>query len=446
MEDYRDLSFWHASLDERITPRDRLQGEVQADVVIVGAGYAGLWTAYYLKILDPALEIAIVEAQFAGFGAAGRNGGWCSLNLSQFESLAQQPETRSQAAEILPFLFDMVDEVGRVTQAENIDCHFHKGGVVHVAISEKQRTRALRTHELFERLGHGEAQSWLEPDDMDRHVRVVGSLGGIRSPHCAVVQPARLVRGLAAVVEAKGVRIYESSPALRIRQGRVDTAAGHVRARSVIIATEGYSGGLAETARLLLPIHAFMIVTEPLPESVFAEIGLDDRPAFADGRLLVTYGQRTLDNRLAFGYGARTHLNGKPRDRFDSGDPLFKTLERILHQLFPVVSDARIEQTWGGPMGATRSLRTFVRHDPESGVGWIGGFLGNGVAATNLGGRAMADLVLGRDSDLSRLSLLVEKGVDPLANQQRWEPAPIPWLGTGMRFRRMYRADKKDVG
>ena len=446
MENYRDLSFWHASLDEQIEPRQPLDGDIQADVVIIGGGYAGLWSAYYLKDRDPGLDVVVLEARFSGFGAAGRNGGWCSLNLSQFESLVRDPDTGAQATDILPHLFDMVDEVGRVAEREGIDCHFHKGGVVHVAVTEKQLRHVHRTHETFDRIGHGAAQAWLTVDEMAAHVNMAGSLGGTFSPHCAVVHPARLARGLASAAVRKGVRLYEQTPATAIRAGIVDTARGRVRADTVVIATEGYSGGLSETARRLLPIHAFMIVTEPLADRVFDEIGLADRPAFADGRLLVTYGQRTRDNRLAFGYGARTYLDGGPRDRFSPSDPLFRTLEEILAKLFPAVRGARIDQTWGGPMGASRSLRSFVRYDTEARIGWLGGFLGNGVAATNLGGRAMADLVLGRQTDLTELSLLVEKDSDPLTRKGRWEPTPVPWMGTEFRFRRMAAADRGDAG
>lgn len=441
------LSFWLKSIEDELSLRPPLRGDDRCDVAIVGAGYAGLWTAYYLKQLDPALDIAIVEAEFAGRGAAGRNGGWCSLDLSNFAGLLRNPETRSRAIELMPYLIDNVYIVGDVVAKEGIDCDFHRGGMAHVAISRPQLDRARKAHELLDSLGLSDVHQWLEAPEMERKVRTANSLGGGFCEHCAVVHPARLARGLADVVERHGVRLFERSSATSITQGRVATPGGTLVADSVILATEGYTEAHAGLpSRRLLPMHSFMTVTEPLDESVFDQIGLANREAFGDYSWLVTYGQRTADNRLAFGYGGRAYANGKPRDVFRAGDPHFEVIQRKLEQQFPVLAGTRYEQSWGGAMGMSRDQTPFVEFDPATSTGWLGGFFGNGVAATNLGGRAMADLVLGRSTDLTGLSLLVRKVELPFQRHSRWQWRPLVWSGAAGTLRSLRRRDQEETG
>lgn len=441
---YADLSFWWRSIGAP-APRPSLTGDVRADIAIVGAGYSGMWTAYYLKELDPGLDIALIDAEVAGFGAAGRNGGWCSLNLPNFEVLAQKPKYRDAAIQIAPHLFDMVEEVGRVCQREGIDAHYQKGGVLHVPITEKQKHHAQAAIDAYAGIGFEEAQVWLGPEEAARHVRIAGALGGVYSPHCAVVHPARLARGLSNVLEQKGVRIFENSPATDVQAGRVTTLHGSLNADKIVVATEGYSRRVRQTEGRLSTIHSFLIVTEPLPQSVFDEIGLDQRQAFADGRGLVTYGQRTADNRIAFGYGASYLLGSRAQDRFSSGDSIFRTLQNILVQLFPVLQGTRIDQCWGGPMGMAVNGQAFVQYDGDQALGWVGGFLGNGVAATNLGGRTMAERLLGQDTERTALTLLNRSG-DPLKAFQAWPPEPLRWIGINSWLKKLRFDDWRDAG
>jgi glycine/D-amino acid oxidase-like deaminating enzyme len=442
------LSFWLRSVEESLSPRRALEGDERADVAIVGAGYAGLWTAYYLKQLDPAMDVAVIEAEIAGRGAAGRNGGWCSLDLANFAGLLRHPETQSRAIELMPNLIDSVYTVGDVVEKEKIACDFHRGGMAHVAISRPQLDRARKAHGLLDGLGLGAVEHWLEPAEMDRKVKIAGGLGGAFCEHCAVVHPAKLARGLADVIERQGVKVFERSPATSVTSGRVVTRSGTVVADTVILATEGYTeahaGGLP--ARRLLPMHSFMTVTEPLEESVFEQIGLADREAFGDYSWLVTYGQRTADNRLAFGYGGRTYPDGKPRDVFRAGDRHFRLIQRKLEQQFPVLEGTRYEQSWGGAMGMSRDMTPFVEFDPGTSTGWLGGFFGNGVAATNLAGRAMADLVLGRASDLTGLGLLVRRTDRPFDRRARWEWQPLVWSGVAGTLRSLRRRDRQETG
>jgi len=194
------LSFWLASIRDSFPLRPPLVGKHRTDVAIVGAGYTGLWTAYYLKKLDPALDVTVIDAAFAGRGAAGRNGGWCSLDFANYLALLQNPRTRSRAIDLMPHLTRMVDIVADVIHAEHIDCDFHKGGLVHVAVSPAHLQRARALHDEFERAGFGDIHRWLDRSQMEERVRMAGCLGGVFSPHGAVLQPAKLARGLADAV------------------------------------------------------------------------------------------------------------------------------------------------------------------------------------------------------------------------------------------------------
>ena len=418
---YRHVSFWLDSLPEPVLPRAPLDGDADADVAIVGAGFSGLWTAYYLKQLRPALRVAVLEAEVAGYGASGRNGGWCVGLLAGVEGLLHRPERRDQALALQRATTDAVDEVGRVAAAEGIDCHYRKGGAVRVAVNGAQ-LHAL--HEFWDPLAPIFAPGdlrWLEPADCDAHVRMRGARGGFWFRHCAALHPARLARGLASCVERLGVRIYERSPVTRIESGRAQTACGVLRAGIVVRATEAYTAQLRDHERALVPLHSWMIATEPLPDATWKEIGLERAETFGDGRGITTYGQRTADGRIAFGGMGSYYYGSGIRSSFPAEHPNFRALEGILRELVPAVRDARITHHWGGALGVPRDSRTRVGVDRERGFAWIGGYVGEGVAASNLAGRTLAELLAGEQTERTELSL-----VAPFARD--WEPEPLRWL------------------
>ncbi|MBW2280455.1 MAG: FAD-dependent oxidoreductase [Deltaproteobacteria bacterium] len=420
--DYGSLSLWLASLDDPLAPRAPLQGVEEADVAIVGAGFSGLWTAYYLSGLRPDLHIAIVEAEIAGFGASGRNGGWATGGLSGIEGLLARPDRRERGLALQRAVFDAVDEIGRVSRAEGIDCDYAKGGSIHVARTQAQ-LEASRGH-LAQAAEWGLGPSdyeWLEPEACARHARIAGTLGGAFTPHCAALDPARLARGLAACVEARGVRIFEQSPVGSIAPGEVVARGGRVRARIAIRATEAYTGSIAGHARSLVPLHSMMIATEPLPDEVWKQIGLDERQTFGDDRRVVIYGQRTADGRIAFGGRAGYRFGSGIEDSFRADDPRFEQIRRALVGLFPALADVAITHRWGGPLGVPRGWCPSVGLDSKTGLGWLGGYVGQGVAASNLAGRTLADLVAGEQTDRTRLPWVDA----PLGT---WEPEPMRWL------------------
>ena len=421
--DYRSRSLWLDCLtDDALFPRDSLPGDRSVDVAIVGAGFTGLWTAYYLLQRDPALRIAIVEAEIAGFGASGRNGGWCSALLPMdLEAIATR-SGRAGAIAMQRAMFATVDEVGLIAEKEGIDCHFAKGGYTKLALSALQLER-IKGHVAREQSwGFGDDYRVLTRDETRARVGADGVLGGMHTPHCAAIQPARLARGLAAVVERAGASIYERTRVSSIEAHVVHTDHGTLRADHVVRATEGFTSSLAGEQRSIVPLYSLMIATEPLPAAFWDEAGLAERDTFNDGRALIIYGQRTADGRFAFGgRGAPYHFASRVRPAFDQHPRTHAELERILKSLFPAARDARITHTWGGPLGAPRDWYCSVGHHRASGLAWAGGYVGDGVSTTNLAGRTLADLITGTESDLVALPWVGHLSPN-------WEPEPLRWI------------------
>ena len=420
--DYRSLSLWHDTLPGSLGARASLDTDASVDVAIVGAGYTGLWTAYYLAVLEPTLRVAIVESQVAGFGASGRNGGWVVGTLAGMDSRFADPAQREGAIALQHAMFDSVDEIGRIAKRESIDCHYAKGGNITVATEEAHKDALRDDLESWNQMGFGDQDlRWLDPDECAKRLNTSSNYGGLLFSHCAAIHPARLARGLADVVESRGVTIYEQSPAVALEPGCVVTPGGRVRARMVVRATEAYTKTLPGHRRTLMPLHSMMIATEPLPESTWKHIGLGERETFADPRRTVIYGQRTADDRIAFGARGSYHFGSGIRDRFAASDKIFEGVQSTLESLFPILRQHRITHRWGGALGVPRDWRPSVGIDFEKGLAWGGGYVGEGVAAANLAGRTLAELILARDSERVRLPL-----VGP--QSRSWEPEPLRWL------------------
>jgi glycine/D-amino acid oxidase-like deaminating enzyme len=439
-DEYRRLSFWHETAPGTLEPGEPLPGDLDADVAIAGAGYTGLWTAYYLSRADPGLKIAVCERDIAGFGASGRNGGWCSALFPASLGRLERMAGRDAAIAMYRAMQATVDEVGRVTTAEGIDCHWAKGGTVQLARSATQLERAREEVAEERSFGFGEEDLRLLSAAEARDLAAAsGVLGGTFTPHCAAIHPSRLARGLAEVVRRRGVSLFERTPVLRLSPGRLVTGTGTVRARYVIRATEGYTPVLPGLHRALAPVYSLMIATAPLPEDAWAEIGLAGRPTFNDLRHLIIYGQRTADGRLAFGgRGAPYHFGSAVRPSFDRVPAVFNALRRTLAELFPVLGDVKVTHGWGGPLGVPRDWCASVGLDRSAGLGWAGGYVGDGVATTNLAGRTLADLITGTDSEITRLPWVGHRS-------PRWEPEPLRWLGANAGLRAMSWADREEA-
>ena len=443
---YADISLWHETAGDSWEPRASLWGDLDVDVAIVGAGYTGLWTAYYLAEARPDLRIAILEAEVAGFGASGRNGGWCSALFPASLDKVAAGSSREAALAQDRAMRATVDEVIRVAEAEDIDADIAKGGTVTVARTAAQLERARQEVEHARSWGLGEADlSLLDRTEAERRLAATGTLGATFTPDAASIHPAKLVRGLARAVEARCVTIHEQSRVTAIEPHRVLTeAAGVVTAEVVVRATEGYTPTLPGLEREIVPVRSLIIATEPLSDLVWSTIGLEERETFSDGRHLLVYGQRTADDRLVFGGRGAPYSFGSRITHADASD--LRTHQRLmatLTDMFPAVRDRKVTHRWGGVLGIPRDWHASVGYDRTSGLAHAGGYVGDGVATTNLAGRTLRDLVLGTDpgtgtgTDLTALPWVGH--VSP-----RWEPEPLRWLGINAGLRAMSVADAEE--
>ena len=423
---YRSRSFWLEQLDEALTPRPPLSGDTQVDVAILGAGFSGLWTAYYLQARNPGLNIAIFERDIAGFGASGRNGGWCSssfpLTMAEMQRRFGEAAARATYQAMLP----TVDSIGQVAAHEGLAIDFVKGGMLLVAREPHQRAVLEHKQQVYQKLGFPEHFRWLSPDELAERVRIESALGALYSPHCAHLQPAKLARGLAAVLERRGVPIYEQTPVERIRPGRPAsfvTPYGEVRATTLVLAGEAYLAHMAPVKRQILPLYSLIVLTKPLPESTWQQIGWQARECIASSGLILDYLARTADGRLLFGgHGAPYHFGSSISERHEQNQALHETLRQAALQWFPSLRAEDFSHSWGGVFGVSRDWMPTVYYDRDSGIASARGFGGQGVSTSNLAGRTLADLISGQDSELTAL---------PFVNHRSgsWEPEPLRYAG-----------------
>jgi glycine/D-amino acid oxidase-like deaminating enzyme len=434
-----ELSFWWRTLGGAVRTRPPLEGPAEVDVAIVGAGYTGLWTAYYLGRADPTLRIVVLERELAGYGASGRNGGWVSGFFSGPPRVYERAGGRDGFIALQRAMLATVDEVGRVIAEQSIDADFVKGGHLEVALNDAQSQR------LREELQAARANALAEADlrelsqaELSERLRVAGARGATFTPHVARVHPAKLLVGLAAAVERLGVTIHEGTAVAEIRPHQAVTAAGTVSARWVVRATEGYTAGLRGLRRALVPMNSSMIITEPLPDSAWREIGWEGREVLSDAANVYAYLQRTEDGRIAIGgrgapyrFGSRTDVSG------ETAPSTIASLRSKLIEMFPVAAGAELDHAWSGVLGVPRDWCVSIDADPATGLAWAGGYVGEGVGASNLAGRTLRDLLLGERSELTTLPWV---GRAP----RRWEPEPIRWGAIHAVYSLYRRADRSE--
>ena len=425
----RDLSLWWDELGEP-TPRASLNGDLDVDIAIVGGGFTGLWTARSLKEIDRDLRITIIENEVCGFGASGRNGGWASALFAASDAKIARESGAAQAHAMRQAMNESIGAIERATREDGIECHFAQGGTIVMARNDAQVSRSHDEILEARSLGFGEdTVHWLDAKDAANIIRARNVMGGTYTPHCASLQPAKLVRGLSDSLERKGVVIYEETTARSLHPGTahsrpyVVTENGTVRADVVVRATEGWTSQFQESRKAVIPVYSLMIATEPLSQEQWFEIGLQNRETFADHRHMVIYGQRTHDGRIAFGgRGAPYHFGSTIKSSYNQNQKVFANLRTTLLDLFPQLSNVAITHQWGGPLGIPRDWYSSVTFDKTTGMAAAGGYVGDGVTTSNLAGRTLADLILGNDSALTRL---------PWVNHQSpaWEPEPFRWIG-----------------
>jgi glycine/D-amino acid oxidase-like deaminating enzyme len=438
-ERYRARSLWLDGVPGPLAPRPSLPGDVDCDVAIVGAGFTGLWTAYHLARAAPDMRIVVIEREIAGFGPSGRNGGWVSGGLIGSAGTYERSHGRDGVVRAIRETHAAVDHVAEAVAREGIDCGFRKSGSLFTATSEPQRERLLAGHRELRALGIGEEDvRLLDGAESNAIVRVEGCLQASFTPHAARVDPARLARGLAEACERLGVTIHERTAATAVGRGRVQTAQGTVRADVVLQATEAYSVELPGQRLRYLPLYSLMIATEPLPAAVWDELGWTDGVLVSDSRYLFFYAQRTADGRIALGGRGAPYQLRKPIDEGNERNAEVRSrLERAIRRHFPAAARAAVTHHWGGPLGVPRDWSMSIHFNRATGFGWAGGYAGHGVVAANISGRTLADLVLGKDTDLVSLPWVGHRS-------RRWEPEPLRFVASRAIVRVLGSADRAE--
>lgn len=434
------LSLWHA--DSSLVPFDSkpLGCDLDVDVAIIGAGYTGLWTAYFLKQQQPNLSIAIFEAETVGYGASGRNGGWCSALFPASMKKIASLSSRDAAIRLQQAMNESITEMGTILAKEKIDCDWKQGGYVSLARNEAQLVRSQNEVQGWRAWGFGdEHMSLLSAKEASARSNATEVMGGTYTPNCAAIQPAKLASGLARVVENLGVSIYERSRVTAIGTRKLETTGGTVTADYIIRATEGFTAEFPQFHRDIIPMYSLMVATEPLPKDIWEKIGLAERETFSDKRHLRIYGQRTADGRLAFGgRGAPYHYASRVRASFDSEPDVHAMLRHILRDLFPALADVQFTHEWGGNLGIPRDWYPSVTFDRATGFGQAGGYVGDGVSTAFVAGRTLAAEILDTESDLRQLPWVQR-------HSPRWEPEPLRWLGVNAVTQAFAQSDRNEA-
>lgn len=434
------ISFWYAD-DGLPEVREPLAGDASADVVIVGGGYTGLWTAYYLKKAVPFLRITVLEQKFCGYGASGRNGGWLYNGIAGRDRYAKL-HGHEAAVRLQRAMNDTVDEVARAVTEEGFDAGLHKGGVLEVARTPAQlaRLKAFHEHELA--YGEKDRELFGARETAER-VKIADAVGSTWTPHGARLHPVKLVKGLAAAVEALGVTIHELTPVTEIRPKHAVTPYGTVRAPYVLRCTEGFTAALKGQKRTWLPMNSSMIATEPLTREQWESVGWGGGETLGDMAHAYMYAQRTADGRIALGgrgvpyrFGSRTDNDGRTQDA------TVEALRAILVRFFPQLAPVRIEHAWSGVLGVPRDWCATVTLDRSTGLGWAGGYVGSGVATANLAARTLRDLVQQDSGQGGRTELTALPWVGHKV--RKWEPEPLRWLGVHGLYATYRAADRRE--
>ncbi|MBM3614149.1 MAG: FAD-dependent oxidoreductase [Alphaproteobacteria bacterium] len=434
-----DVSFWYADMGLPQTHRPALSGDTSVDVAIIGAGFTGLWTAWYLMKEKPDLKVLVIEKEFAGFGASGRNGGWCMGTFAWKHDAYAAATSREAVLEMVKDLEATVPEITAVCAAEGIDADIIPSEEMMVATIPAQLQRMKEEIAHRRAWGDGHRARELTAQEVAQRIHIPGVLGAMVVSGMARVQPAKLVRGLAEAVERKGATIVEDTEVIAYDAGRVTTNRGVVRAPIILRCTEGFTAGIKGHKRDWLPLNSAQIATVPLPPEAWAKIGWDGHELIGDMKNAYCYCQRTREGRITVGARGVPYKFASQMDR--NGAPDAETIRRltaILHEHFPEAAKYPIEHAWCGVIGVPRDWCATVGLDRDTGLGWAGGYVGVGVSTSNLAGRTLADLALGRETRITR---------HPWVNRRvrQWEPEPLRWLGVHLMYKLLALADRREA-
>ena len=434
MQDLKHNIYWWET--EPVEPGPPLEGSERADVCIVGGGYTGMWTAYFLKRADPAIDVAIVERSWAGSGASGHNDGYAMtvLDMSLHHLVEHHGPERAGAAH--EAVARSVVEIGEFCDEHGVECDYDLCGFAALAVNDGQIWRLERDLEAARRIGQ-EAEFEYFTDGAAREV--IGSpivRGLLRERRGALINPQKLARGLAGVLKDMGVRIYERSPATEIAPGKVATPAGAVITEKVVVATNAYQHAIPGFEDKVVPIWSYAMVTEPLSDEQMERVTWPGREGFEDKRNFITIGRFTSDNRVIWGGRLAPYYRGNDMDvRHMRNEYVFDELRDAWSEFFPMWSDVSFTHAYGGCVGITGTFLPYVG-SLGGGIHYGYGYNGHGVAPSHTVGRTLADLVAGRDSGHTNLVFVDQK-------ESRLPGEPLRYLGTRLTTALLERQDRR---
>jgi len=417
-ENFKEKSYWMTTRE--YTPGASLQGDIDVDVAIIGGGFTGLSSAYHIKTAEPNLKVALLESEVIGFGASGRNGGFNMTLFGLTLSITALRFSKQKAKEAQLYMERAVDYLRDLVVELGIDCDYEHPGFLRVATSEKYKKRILHEMELAHKLGL-EGIEWLDEAQTQEQVKSPLYIGAWWEPRCGILNPAKLAWGWADVIRPLGVEIYENSPVAEIvRENgkvRLDTPNGRVRADKVVMATNAWSHFFKELRRKQVPVWTHIVMTEPLTEKHFKEIGWQNRQGIEDARNLVHYYRLTADNRLVMGGRDVSLSYGQDMDQ-DLNPVTFEGLKEDVRELFPALNDIQFTHQWGGPVSVPLDMAPAIGFAGDKNVVYSLGTVGHGVSMTQLNGLTIADLILEKKTDLTDVFFVNRRTIP-------WPPEPL---------------------
>lgn len=437
-----EYSWWFEEARDAfgLDPAPRLSGPTSADVVILGGGYTGMWTAWFLKERDPSLDVVLLEQELAGSGPSGRNGGFCYGFWEDLEALVRFFGDRD-ALRVAETAQRSVSEIDAWARARGDDIWFTRSGHLTAASSSAQDGAWRSIVEEAGRLGVADGRFVeLTADEVRARCDSPVFGAGLLQPDNAVLQPARLALALRAALLERGVRIHERTPVTRFSAGPpvvAETPEGSVRAERGVLGLGAWSSALKRFHRSIVPRGTYIVVTAPAPDRL-AEIGWTGGEGLADWRSALRYFRTTPDGRIAFGAAAATAGLGTglgPRLRYDERS--IGKLVEDLHRFFPSFRDVPVEAAWGGPMDVTGRHLPWFGALPGGGVHYGVGYTGGGVGPTHLGGKILSALTLGIEDEHTSLPLV---GMEPM----RFPPEPFLSAGAAITQGAIVRKDEAE--
>lgn len=419
MEEFRNKSFWLETAGE-FKPQPKLKGEEKVDIAIIGGGFTGLSTAYHLKKNEPSINVAIIESQICGYGASGRNAGFGMTLFGLTFTLTALRFGKEKALQAHRYMEKAVDYLSEFITGNKIDCDYERPGFLRVATSKAYVKRITHEIKLMHSLGI-EGIEWISRDEVRREVNSPLYLGAWWEPRCVLINPAKLSWGMRKLNLELGVKIFEFSPVIEVRRTAskftIKTDEGELEAEKILFATNAFSHLFPQLKRKQVPAFTYIVLTEPLDDKFFEEVGWRKRQGIEDARNLVHYYRLTKDNRLLMGGGDVGVGFGKNMN-YDENERIFNDLKNYVRKVFPILKNVKFTHQWGGPVSVPVDMAPAIGKIGDERAYYSLGCVGHGVSLTNLNGKLLADLLLGKKSELTGMFFINRKTIP-------WPPEPL---------------------